>query len=160
MKTPLTHRDKLIQTLFENMDTTKRGMYAQLNALNRTLPIPRSQLELLMAIRHTQPVSFKDLAKQLYLTPGAISQLAEGLEQQNMIERQVAPGDRRIQCLVTTSKGDKLLQDVEKKRRTILEAVLQELTDDELEVWLKIQKKLIKQFQAEIANQTKKENQS
>jgi DNA-binding MarR family transcriptional regulator len=155
MKHSLSHRDELIRTLFDGMDATKRGMYAQLQAVNRTLPIPRSQLELLIAIRHTQPISFKELAKQLYLTPGAISQLAEGLEQQAFIIRRADPNDRRIQCLEVSKKGDKLLQTVSKRRRSIMEAVVQELTDEELEIWVRVQQKLIKQFQAEITKQTK-----
>jgi DNA-binding MarR family transcriptional regulator len=148
------HREALIRNLFETMDTTKRGMYAQLQAVNRLLPIPRSQLELLMAIQHMQPVSFKELAKYLYLTPGAISQLAEGLEQQELIGRKIDPKDRRVQCLEVSKKGNKLLQDVARHRRTVMEKALQDLSDDELEMWVGIQQKLIKQFQAEVTKQT------
>jgi len=155
MNTP-TRRAELIRTLFETMDATKRGMYAQMQAINRTLPIPRPQLELLTTIRHTQPISFKALAKQLYLTPGAISQQAEGLEQQELIVRRIDPKDRRIQFLEVTPKGLELLADIEKRRRSILEKVLVELSDDELEIWVRIQQKLIKQFQAEISKEKEK----
>jgi MarR family transcriptional regulator, multiple antibiotic resistance protein MarR len=150
MRHTVTRRDELIRAIFENMEVTKRGMHAQLHAINKLLPIPRAQLELLVSIEHMQPVSFKDLAKQLYLTPGAVSQLAEGLEQQGYIARKADPNDRRVQCLETTKRGDKLLQDVSKKRRAIFEAVLKELTDEELEIWLRVQQTLVKQFQQSI----------
>jgi DNA-binding MarR family transcriptional regulator len=156
MNTPT--RTELIRTLFDTMDTMKRGMYAQMQAINRTLPIPRPQLELLTTIRHTQPISFKDLAKQLYLTPGAISQQAEGLEQQALIIRRIDAKDRRIQCLEVTPKGLELLEDVEKRRRSILEKVLHELSDEELEIWVRVHRKLIKQFQSEITKSEKKES--
>src|SRR6185369_16321340 len=97
MRTP--RRDILIQSLFESMSALKRGMAGQWHLMNQGCPISRSQLELLFTIRHAQPVSFKHLAQQLYLTPGAISQLAEGLEQHELISRQSDDRDRRIQCL-------------------------------------------------------------
>ena len=154
MKNTPSHRDELIRMLFETMDVAKRSMWAQMQAASKALPIPRAQIELLHAIRHTQPVSFKELAKQLQLTPGAISQLADGLEQQGFIERKADPNDRRIQCLLVTKSGDKILQDVAKKRRAIFEAVANELSDEELEVWVKVQQSIIKQFQA-LSKQTK-----
>jgi DNA-binding MarR family transcriptional regulator len=153
--TATPNRDELIRTLFDSMDTTKRGIYAQMQALHRSLPIPRSQLELLTAIKHAQPVSFKDLAAQLYLSPGAISQLAEGLEQQELIQRQSDPKDRRIHCLEITKKGEKLLQSIAKRRRSIMEAVAAELTDEELKLWLRIQQKLLKKFQSQTTDNKK-----
>jgi DNA-binding MarR family transcriptional regulator len=152
-----TNRDILIQNLFENMNAMKRGMSSHVQIMNRDCPIPRSQLELLFAIRQAEPVNFKHLAQQLYLTPGAISQLAEGLEQHDLIGRQVDADDRRIQCLHVSKKGIALLHDVEKRRRDTMEAVIEELSDEELELWLRIQEKMIRQFQAEPTQQTKKE---
>jgi len=149
MKSHPTPRQALVEQLFESMNTLKRGMYSQLHVINRDLPISRSQIELLMAIRHAQPVSFKELAKQLCLTPGAISQLAEGLEQLELIERKTSIADRRLQYLETSKKGATLLQDVEKRRRKLLETVMQDLSDEELELWLRIQQKMINQFQSE-----------
>jgi DNA-binding MarR family transcriptional regulator len=156
-----------MNNLFENTNALKRGMAGHLQALYRNCPIPRSQLELLFAIQQHQPISFKHVAQQLYLTPGAVSQLAEGLEQQQLITRTADADDRRIQCLSITPKGEKLLQQVEKHRQSLMESVMQELTDEELAVWLRVQEKMLCHFQAELSanngeakhnEQSKKEN--
>jgi DNA-binding MarR family transcriptional regulator len=153
-----TPRQQLIQDLLASMNTVRRGMYTHLQAANHLLPIPRAQLELLIIIKYSQPVSFKELAKQLYVTPGAISQLAEGLEQAKLIQRRVDPSDRRIQCLEVTKKGDALLHTIEKRRQRIMESVMQDLSNEELELWVRIHKKILQQFKAELDNETDKEN--
>jgi DNA-binding MarR family transcriptional regulator len=149
------NRNTLIRMILDTMDTSKRGMHAHLQSINRTLPLPRAQWELLATIRHIQPISSKELAKQLYLTPGAVSQLLEGLEQQELISRTIDPKDRRIQCLEVTKKGLKLIQTVEKKRREFMERVFTELDNNELEVLLSLQQKLIAYFQREMNAETK-----
>ena len=150
-------RNTLIQTLYENMSTLKRGMHSQLQAADLSTPISRSQLELLFTIRLTQPVSSKLLAQKLCLTPGAVSQLAESLEGQALITRRADEHDRRIQCLEVSQKGVRLLQEVEARRRSAMEAITADLTDSELEIWLRVQQKMITHFQSDNQEHHKQE---
>lgn len=155
MDTSKTHRDELIERLFATMEKTKRGMHAHMHAINRMVPIPRAQLELLTVIRYGQPISSRELARQLYMTPGAVSQLVDGLAEQELIVRRIDAKDRRVQCLEVSKKGDAVLESVEKQRREIMQSVVQELTDQELEVWVTVQQKLIERFQAKFNKETK-----
>ncbi|HSX42793.1 MAG TPA: MarR family transcriptional regulator [Candidatus Saccharimonadales bacterium] len=156
MHTPSAHRTELIERLFASMDQTKRVMHAQLHAiLGRMVPISRAQLELLTLIHYARSIRAKDIARQLYMTPGAVSQLAEGLAEQGLIIRRTDEKDRRIQWLEVTQKGESLLQDVEMRRREIMQPIFQELTDEELEVWIIIQQKLVEQFQSALHTQQK-----
>ncbi|HSX30580.1 MAG TPA: MarR family transcriptional regulator [Candidatus Saccharimonadales bacterium] len=150
-------RDHIIQSLFESMTAVKRGMAGQLHLSAHDCPLSPAQLELLFAIRHAQPVSFKQLAQLLYLTPGAISQLAEGLEQHGFISRRADPQDRRVQWLQVNKKGHKLLDAVEKRRRSLLELIIADLTDEELAVWLRVQQKLLRRLQTETDTTNKQE---
>jgi DNA-binding MarR family transcriptional regulator len=153
------HRQDLMNNLFENMDALSRGIAGHLQVLYKDCPIPRSQLELLFAIQYHEPVSFKHLAQQLYLTPSAISQLAEALEQHELITRTADAGDRRIQCLSVTSKGEQLLQQVKKHRQSLMGAIMESLTDEELAAWLRVQQKLLHHFQTQLTSeQSKKGN--
>lgn len=138
-----TQRQQLIQDLLVSINTIRRGMYAQLQTASHLLSIPRAQLELLIAIKHAQPVNFKTLAKQLYVTPGAISQMAEGLEQAKLIGRTADTNDRRIQCLTVTKKGDTLLLDAEQRRQEVMESAMRDLTNEELKQLLQIHQKII-----------------
>lgn len=143
------NRDTLIQTIFENMGALKRGMGSHMHSVMQDCPISRSQLELLTTVRHMQPINFKQLAQQLYLTPGSISQLVDALETQGLVERRTDAHDRRIQTLQLTTKGHELLAAFDKRRRKILEDVMRELSTEELELWLRIQQKIVGGFQAE-----------
>ncbi|HSX06688.1 MAG TPA: MarR family transcriptional regulator [Candidatus Saccharimonadia bacterium] len=151
------HRAQLIQSIFESMSTMKRGIAGRWQPSNKDCPVSHGQLELLFTIYHGQPVNFKQLARQLYLTPGAVSQLVEGLEQHKLITRQADPKDRRIQCLEVSAEGIKLIKQIENYRRSIMEDVMTSLTDEELELWLRIHKKFLEQFEKRQTDQHKKE---
>ena len=146
-----------MQRLFENMNTVKRAIASRWQLMHQECPIPHAQLELLFTIRHAQPISFKQLAQQLHLTPGAISQLAEGLEKHNLISRQTDPKDRRIQCLQVSPDGLELLHRIENHRQAIMESIMTDLTDEELALWLRIHEKLLQQLQLDPATKQGKE---
>jgi len=147
-------RADIIKTVFENTTAIKRAMANQLQTTSHDYPVSRTQLEVMYTIQHLQPISFKKLAQQLYLTPGAVSQLADSLAQQGLISRQADSHDRRIQSLSLTKKGEKVLIDVDTLRKTVMEKVMQGLSTEELLVWANVQQKLINRFQAENTKNT------
>jgi len=140
-------RAELIEALFETMDLAKRTMHGHMQIVLSGCTISRTQLELLFMIRHHQPVTSKELAQKLQLTPGAISQLTEGLDAQFLIKREVDPSDRRKQTLRISPQGNELLKALDKRRREVMKHVMQDLSDEELAVWLRIQQKLTSEFQ-------------
>lgn len=141
-------REELSRRIFETSEAMKRGMYTHMQAYFQNLPISRAHLEVLSAIKHLQPINSKEIARQLYLTPGAVSQSVDGLSQSGLILREADLTDRRIQHLKLSKKGEKLLQDIEKRRRSMMENAMKDLSLEELTVWLKVQTKLSEQFQA------------
>jgi DNA-binding MarR family transcriptional regulator len=141
-------REAIITRIFEYSEAMKRGMYTHMQAYFRNLPVSRAQFEVLGAIKHLQPVSSKEIAKQLYLTPGAVSQSVESLDQLDYLVREADPADRRIQYLKLSQKGERLLQDFEKSRRSMMEQAMKDLTLEELTVWLKVQIKVSEQYHA------------
>ncbi len=150
-------RAELVQALFESMSAMKRGMTAQWQSAGHDCPISHGQLELLFTIFHGQPVSFKQLARQLYLTPGAVSQMVEGLEQHQLITRQTDAKDRRVQCLEVSPDGMQLIERIKQQRHGMMERVMADLSDQELELWLRIQKKILEQLEVGRTNQYEKE---
>jgi len=154
---PTHNRAELVQALFESMGATKRAVAACWQRIDQDHPVSHGQLELLFTIFHEQPVSFKQLARQLHLTPGAISQLVEGLEQHQLITRQTDLKDRRIQCLEVSPEGSKLIKRIKDHRRKIMENVMAGLSDEELALWLRIHKKFLEQLETKQADQREKE---
>jgi DNA-binding MarR family transcriptional regulator len=142
-------REQHIQEILATMSTMKRSMVNHLQAVSQNTAIPYAQLELLATIKHTQPISFKNLAQQLCVSPGAVSQMAESLESAKLIQRETDPNDRRIVHLSITKKGDRLLGDLTKQRQRAMKSAMEILSNEELEIWARVQQKLLQYFQAE-----------
>lgn len=149
----MNKREELTNQLMETMQAMKRGMHAYQQAHAQDYPLSHAQAELLFTIRHSQPVSAKDLAKKLNMTPGAISQFVEGIEQQGFLERRTSETDRRVQYLHISAKGEELIKRFEQQRHQMMKTIIHDLTDEELEVWLRFQQKMIAYFNAQTTEQ-------
>jgi len=145
----MTERDKLITELFENMNAFKRAMHGRVSSFSNESPLSHAQLELLFTLRYIQPVSSKQLAEKLHMTPGGISQLVESIESHGYLERKASEQDKRVQFLYVSDKGEKLLRSHEKSRRQLVESVISDLTDEELAMWVRIQQKMTQHFKSE-----------
>jgi DNA-binding MarR family transcriptional regulator len=136
-------REELLSRLYENMNATKRLMHGRLHALTGDCPISRSQMELLFTLKHMDKhPSPKQLAAHMHLTPGAISQLIDGLDEQGLIVREINPADRRTQTLHVSTSGLAVIHGIEKRRHEVMHQVMQSLTTEELQVLLRVQEKL------------------
>ena len=151
------NRKQAIDELFDTMDIAKRNLRGRMLSITSGKNISHAQLEVLFSIRASEPINPTELASRLSMTPGAISQLIDVLEDQRLITRQTDPEDRRRQVLAMSQRGMRLLKSIETRRRTVMENVIQGLTDEELELWLRIQKKIINEFQALHSNIKEKE---
>jgi len=136
------NREELISAIFANMQTAKKDMFSHLREVTTPNTSP-AQLQLLFLIKQLQPVNAKQLAQKLEMTPGAISQLVEGLHDQGMITRQPHPSDRRVHTLQLSAKAEDALIAVTTRRREVMENVMQGLTTEELQTWLHVQQKLV-----------------
>ncbi|HET6924245.1 MAG TPA: MarR family transcriptional regulator [Candidatus Saccharimonadales bacterium] len=149
-------RNELIDRIYENMGALKRGMLSSLQSIGGTPHLSGSQLELAFTIKHLQPVGVKQLATQLRLTPGAVSQVADALVQTGLVTRQHDETDRRKSYLSLTAEGDRVLHRVHQDRQALFRSVMEDMTDQELTEWLHIQQKLIDHL-ATITNRNTKE---
>jgi DNA-binding MarR family transcriptional regulator len=66
------------------------------------------QAHLLLQLGQGRAMSQRELARQLGCDPSNLTGLSDRLEVRGLVERQVAPGDRRVKSLVATSKGEML----------------------------------------------------
>jgi len=140
-------RDQTIATIMDNQTLLKRTMYASLQPAAEAAGLSPAQLELLTAISHLQPANSKRLAQQLQLTPGAISQLTDILEQLGYISRTTDPLDRRTHTVQLTVKGDETYTAIQHQRQRVFKSIMGDMTNEELHVWLTVQQKIIKKLQ-------------
>ncbi|MFD0716525.1 MarR family winged helix-turn-helix transcriptional regulator [Paenibacillus sp. GCM10027626] len=83
------------------------------------------------------------LAEQLFITPGAVTGIADKLLELGLIARDRAEGDRRIVMLSITEKGRELVQELKKTRSAISAMMFSELSTGEIRELTRLIEKII-----------------
>jgi DNA-binding MarR family transcriptional regulator len=97
--------------------------------LNVTIP----QLRVLHVIRTEHRVSGRQLARELNVSPGAVVQLCDRLQEQGYVERVPDTGDRRITWFQLTDSARALFEEVLAVRRSRLAPALATLSESDVE---------------------------
>jgi len=88
-----------------------------------------------------------ELANELGYTPGAMTNIATGLIKEKYAERVYDESDRRIVRLEITDKGKEILVQAQKTGHEMREQLFSVLTEDEVQQYLAIQQKLLRNMQ-------------
>ena len=136
-------REQLTEAIFATMQQMHRTGTAKFHALMGQQDVSPTQMELLLSVKHLQPVSVKEIAAQMRLTPGAVTQLMEGLVANGYIERRADAHDRRVTNVIIADGGSKKLKELWERRKSMLRKIMQELDTDELAVMLRVQEKIL-----------------
>jgi DNA-binding MarR family transcriptional regulator len=129
------------------MQQVHRTSTTRLHTLMGQQDISLTQLELLLTVKHRQPISVKDLAAEMRLTPGAITQLLEGLAERNYVQREAAEYDRRVTNVSLTPSGAQKLKSLWEQRKVMLKQIMETLDTEELAVMLRVQEKMLQHFE-------------
>lgn len=136
-------RRKYTQDLYATTAVVQRMMHACLQRSFDEIGVAPSQLQVLLLIRRRQPVSLKVLASNLHLTPGAITQLVEGAVKSGYVIRSESNEDRRITDVSLTEAGVAVCKLLEHKKQRLLTKVVADLDDNELAIFLRVQRKML-----------------
>lgn len=150
-------RQALIEALFENMQQMHRTGASKFHALIGQRDISLSQMELLVIVKHQQPISAKAIASSMRLTPGAVTQLVEQLVAKGLLERHEDERDRRITNISLSAGGTAKLRELQERRLRIMRKVVDSLDTEELAVMLRVQEKMLQHMEAEVAKAENKE---
>jgi len=148
----MERRQKNLQDLFDTAAMTQRLMHTYIHRTFDELGIAPSQLHLLHLIEQSQPVSLKKLAEAMRLTPGAITQLVDGLVRAELVNRESDPRDRRISVVTLTDTGRDKIRALTRQKQALLQKVAGDLDDDELQVYLGVQRKMLAHLEANCRN--------
>ena len=144
------NRTESIIELMTHIGGIKRSLQGQSYACMDGSTLTNGQLSLLFAIKHHGPVSAQDLANRLILTPGAVSQVVDGLLASGYINRTPRADSRRTFNLSLTPTGKKQVTAIERKRHAIIEQTTTELTDTELDAFVSIMQKILTALRNEV----------
>lgn len=96
------------------------------------------QVMLLLLIAERGRVSAGEVARNLCVTQGVVTRMADRLVEKGLIERKRDPGDRRVVTLTLTEKGRLTAERIENARIEDMKAVLRDLGDEEKEILLAV----------------------
>jgi len=96
----------------------------------------------LLALMEQEGLYQKELAEALEIENATMVRLLDGLERQSFIERQTVQGDRRAKRVVMTAEGKVLAEQVVKLAGDVREDLLEGVSDEELNVALKVLRKM------------------
>jgi DNA-binding MarR family transcriptional regulator len=151
-------REELIEAIFATMQQMHRTGATKFHALMGQQDISPTQMELLLSVKHLQPVSVKDIAAHMRLTPGAVTKLMEGLVTNGYIERRADAHDRRVTNVALADNGSKKLKELWERRKTMLMNIMQELDTDELAVMLRVQQKMLHHIESCLTETTNRKS--
>jgi len=107
------------------------------------------QVMLLLLIAEKGSVSAGEIARDMYVTQGVITRMADRLLDKGLIERKRDPEDRRVVKLTLTPRGKAMAARVERKRIEDLKAVLRGIPHAEREMLIAILRKIGENLEAE-----------
>ncbi|MBO5923586.1 MAG: MarR family transcriptional regulator [Lentisphaeria bacterium] len=112
--------------------------------------LPLSQLRVVGVIydRYPAGVMLKEIADELKLTPGAISQTVDVLVRENIVERTVSPADRRAVLLKPTDEGLKLKEQHSLQVENVMQAISKNVKPEEFATFAKVLEHLLEQIVA------------
>ena len=98
--------------------------------------------------RHPAGVMLKEIADELKLTPGAISQTVDVLVRENIVERTVSPSDRRAILLRATEAGLQLKEQHSQQVENVMQTISKDISSEEFAVFASVLDRLLKQMDA------------
>jgi len=126
--------ERLIQSFVETRRSMGKGLVWKLD-------LTKAQCDVLWEI-HNGARRNEDLARSLQMTPSAVTQLVSPLVEGGYVSRVASETDRREARLRLTPAGRKVLRQLHKLMRTRAEYIASVLTDEELEQFINISKKI------------------
>lgn len=98
---------------------------------------------LLFVLNRCKTLQSKHIAQELHITPGAVAQFLDALEQHGYIERTTDKIDRRVSHITLSPEGTKKVKKLEEIRHKLFTEIAANLTDEEIATSIALNKKLI-----------------
>lgn len=99
--------------------------------------------------RHPEhAMMLKDIAKELRLTPAAVSQTVDILVRRRRVVRETAPNNRRAVNIRLSGEGIRIKQQIDVFFEHLVESALREVPDDKLAVFTEVLQTFQRQLQS------------
>ena len=121
---------ELLQALLEKMSSVIRYLHGNQGFRLGGFTLSRPQVRILFYVaRIREEVAVKDLAEMLGVTPGAVTQLVDGLVEMDLVRREEDTEDRRIIRIKLTELAKGRLKELRESYLASASPLFDELTD-------------------------------
>ena len=138
--------DDLLEPMVTSLVEFRRVMFGTIMKKLDT-DLPPAQGELLMNVSDG-PVKVKDIAANLHISSGAVTQLIDQLEDQALVERFESEEDRRVVWVCISEAGRRRLAKMKKLYAEHFSELLRSLDNEELENLLSSLQKILGEAKA------------
>ncbi|WP_045464346.1 MarR family winged helix-turn-helix transcriptional regulator [Vibrio hyugaensis] len=131
---------KSLDNLFHLVHVLKRQLHEQIEQLE--LPIAPMHVRVIKIISKQSPCTAMDVVNFLNRDKAQVTRLIKTLIEKGFIEKRPNPEDKRSQCLLTTEKGDKVLNKIKTVDDEIFQKMTLDVSEEELEAFQLVAGKL------------------
>ncbi|MGR5444967.1 MarR family winged helix-turn-helix transcriptional regulator [Vibrio jasicida] len=141
---------KSLDNLFHLVHVLKRQLHEQVEQLE--LPIAPMHVRVIKIISKQSPCTAMDVVNFLNRDKAQVTRLIKTLIEEGFIEKRPNPEDKRSQCLLTTEKGNKVLDKIKTVDDEIFQKMTLDVSEEELEAFQLVAGKLAENLSKSLAN--------
>jgi DNA-binding MarR family transcriptional regulator len=146
-------RQDLIEALFVHTGAMQRAWKSYFYDIMGAENLFPGQMSILFYLKSHEPVSSKQISKDLLISKSSAAQAIDGLQQLGLVSREIDTFDRRITHTSLSKAGHKKVASLEAKRKDFFIKITAGLTDHEIENLITGQKKMTEQITKHRAEQ-------
>lgn len=125
-----------------NLTGCKLKQYLAAKLRKNDVPLTPEQFMLIDLLWNQGEMTQQQLADQLQKDKNSVTKLVDAIEKKGFVVRKQNPHDRRANTLVLTEKANKLKPGAKQKGISILDQILEGISEDELRSFLSTLRKL------------------
>ncbi len=139
-----TNRKKLLSEIMTNLNAMKNKIHGKIMHQGHSYNITHAQWFALVIIKAKKDMGVKEISKMLGTTSSATTQLVDGLVDSGLVQRSINREDRRFFNLELSTKGQKIIKEMETTYAKFIEMLFGSLSDKELHAYNELHKKILK----------------
>ena len=129
----MSEREDLMKSFQEWFEVLMHRSMRRFMHFTRNSGLSMSMIGALFHLNLREKAGVKEMGDHLGVTSAAASQMLERLVQQDLIQRNEDPDDRRVKQIIITKKGCKMLEEGLQARRGWLNELVDSLSETEQE---------------------------
>lgn len=141
----MSDRKNTIEEILSSFWQLRQRMFHPHHHLGHNFSITPAQMQVLFLVKEKNGIGVTEIATKSNVTNSAATQLVNELVENGFLTREVSADDRRVFKISLTQKIKTHMAKMKNERLKKMSVIFSNLSDDELETFLKLIEKMTKQ---------------